>query len=56
MRNHKKAKHEGLLFYCDKCDFRYADKTSLKEHLKTKHEGYLYQCAECDFNADRIQN
>ena len=41
--------HEGLKPYqCDKCDYKAALKTTLKEHISSIHEGGAHKCHLCD--------
>ena len=36
--NHKKAKHEGVAYNCNICDFTCQQKNSLKVHMSKKHD------------------
>ena len=35
---HQAAKHEGVRYPCDMCDYMATQKTSLKKHKEAKHE------------------
>ena len=46
------AKHGGLGFPCDECDYQSASKPSLKSHMAFKHDGTQLQCEKCDYQND----
>ena len=48
--------HEGIRYYCDKCDFKAAHNMNLQFHIQIVHEGIRYECNECDFKATTKKN
>ena len=51
MNGHKQSKHEGVIYICDKCDYRTSWEGDLKRHKNVKHEGVTYDCDLCDYKA-----
>ena len=39
LRRHAKAKHEGVKYDCNQCDFQSGYRADLTIHIKSKHEG-----------------
>ena len=50
-KSHTAAKHDGLRFRCEKCDYQSASKPSLKLRTQSKHDGIRYVCGGCGFKA-----
>ena len=50
LKAHKLAKHEGLVYNCDKCDLKTAYKSCLERH-KFKHGEKKFSCDQCHFKA-----
>ena len=48
MRFHTRTKHEGMLFPCNRCDFKSATKDGLNVHTAFTHDGEVYSCNDCD--------
>jgi hypothetical protein len=42
------AKHSLITFPCDECDYRAAQKGSLRNHKRAMHNGERYPCGEPD--------
>ena len=49
MRTHFKAKHGGVAYYCDECEYRTTNKDHIKQHNEADHEGLKYYCDQCEF-------
>ena len=53
MRIHDEAKHKGLRFDCNLCDYQTAYRKDLGKHMKCKHEGgtspFAWPCDKCSF-------
>ena len=39
LKRHKEAKHEGIRYPCDQCEFAATRISLLKRHKEAKHEG-----------------
>ena len=48
INQHKKSKHEGVVYCCDQCDFITSYSSDLKVHKNAKHLGIKYICDQCD--------
>ena len=48
---HIKAKHEGIKYPCNQCDYVATQQSNLKTHKKYKHMGIRYPCEQCDYAA-----
>ena len=53
---HKKAKHEGVTYPCDRCNYVAGQKAHLKNHIENIHEKVRYPCAQCDYSASKESN
>ena len=41
IKDHREAKHEGLIFNCDQCDFKNSSSGHyIKQHKRQKHKEY----------------
>ena len=49
LKKHKEAKHEGIRYPCDQCEFAATSMSNLKVHKEAKHEGIRYPCDECEY-------
>ena len=58
LKEHKRTKHLGITYPCDKCDFKASSRSSFHQHIKVKHEGIRYKCKHCrtDFTARSYLN
>ena len=43
------AKHSGVSFSCNQCDYKAATQVFLKLHQESKHKEIKYKCDQCDF-------
>jgi len=50
LRYHKERKHEGKIFFCDKCEYTSRFSYRLRDHIKGVHEGNKYQCPKCNYS------
>ena len=55
MLKHIRAKHEGIKYPCNFCDFKAAEKCQVKRHEESIHEGIRYSCNQCKFQATRAE-
>ena len=39
--------HNGILYFCDQCDYKPKVKVKVKYHKLNVHEGKTYKCLEC---------
>ena len=46
------VQHEGILFSCDRCEFKAKKKLLVKRHMKAKHADGVFHCGQCSFKAD----
>ena len=46
-------KHNGVLYSCNKCNYKAVRKATLKTHVNSEHEGISYNCDQCSFNSKR---
>ena len=53
---HKRAKHEGVIFQCEECDYRVTSKYSLAQHRRALHEKIKYPCDTCNYESTRKSN
>ena len=53
---HKKAKHEGVTYPCDRCNYVAGQKAHLKNHIENIHEKVRYPCSQCDYSASKESN
>ena len=51
LKNHIKAKHEGVYYSCDQCSHTVSTRVYLKIHIKAKHEGVYYICDQCSYKS-----
>ena len=42
LRTHRRSKHEGFKFSCDKCEYKSTHKSSVDTHTQSIHEGVKY--------------
>ena len=49
MKAHKEAKHEGIRYQCDQCEYRSVQLSGLTMHKQSKHEGVTYSCQQCAY-------
>ena len=47
--------NDGLYYFCDKCDQRYASLDSLKDHVQVVHENIRYSCSLCQMTFNTLQ-
>ena len=45
-----------MKYPCDECDYKAAQRTSLRIHKKGIHKGAMYQCNECFYKFTRKDN
>ena len=45
------AKHLGVKYDCNQCDFQSGYRFDVTTHIKSIHEGIWYSCQQCDFKA-----
>ena len=48
--------HEGIIYRCDKCDYRNSRKQALNSHINAKHKGTLYKCDQCEVTFKYVPN
>ena len=51
-----KTIHEGVRYFCDRCDYKATTTSHLKTHKESIHEGVRYSCDCCDYKATRISH
>ena len=56
MKTHKEAKHEGIRYPCDQCDYSFTAVSILNKHKKSKHKGIRYLCDQCEYTASDLGN
>ena len=49
LKKHKEAKHEGIRYPCDQCEYSASQKGQLKSHKEAKHLGIRYPCDQCEY-------
>ena len=54
LKHHKKAKHEGIRYPCDQCEYSATQVGTLKKHKEAKHEGIRYPCDQCEYSATQM--
>ena len=50
-KHHIKAKHEEVLYSCDKYEYKATQAGHLKSHIESIHEGVYYSCYQCEYKA-----
>ena len=53
---HKKSKHDGVRYPCDKCEYSATTLSDLKRHKKSKHDRVRYPCDQCEHAATQISD
>ena len=43
--------HEEVRYSCDQCDYKAANKRTLKRHIDSVHRDVRYSCDQCDYKA-----
>ena len=43
----KRSVHLGVMYPCQKCDYKASLSMNLKRHIRSKHEGKIFQCSIC---------
>ena len=56
LAQHKKSKHEGVVFPCPECDVILSHETHLTKHQDAVHNGIKFQCPHCDYKATQKGN
>ena len=56
IRKHEKHTHEGILYLCDKCDYKAKLNIGLHYHKESEHDGFRYHCHQCDYQAAKPKN
>ena len=46
------VQHEGILFSCDRCEFKAKKKIYLKRHMKIQHADGVFYCGQCAYQTD----
>ena len=49
MHQHKRSKHEGLLYTCDECEYKSEYKPNLDQHKRYVHSAKLINCTQCEY-------
>jgi predicted SprT family Zn-dependent metalloprotease len=48
---HRKMKREGVMYYCNQCEYKATSQGTVNKHHRNKHEGVRYFCTQCEFQA-----
>merc|ERR1712096_361323 len=49
LKAHCKAKHEGVRYACDQCEYKATQKVNLRTHISTVHGKNTFSCIWCYF-------
>ena len=47
LKTHIQAKHEGVKYACNQCDYQATQQAHLTTHIQAKHEDVIYACNQC---------
>ena len=56
LRIHDETKHVGVSYSCEKCEYKTATRTDLKEHVESYHEETRYTCEQCEYETTELCN
>ena len=46
LRTHVEAKHEGICYACDQCEYKATQPGNLQRHVNSMHKGTFYHCGQ----------
>ena len=53
LKEHTQSKHEGVMYYCDQCEYSTSRKRRIRYHQQFKHclpgsSGFPFNCTQCE--------
>jgi len=53
LKAHRNAKHLGVKYPCDQCNYKASYSNHLRQHKRVKHEGVNFPCELCLFSTSQ---